>query len=447
MPFADMSQSRDQEYFSEGLSEELLNLLAKIPNLRVVARSSSFSFKGKNADVATIAKALNVSTILEGSIRKSGDRIRITAQLIRASDSSHLWSETYDRKLTDLFDVQDEIANAVVSALKIKLLPADRPSTAKHHVPKPEAYDQYLQGRQLLISAPSGSPRCIQAFKQAIALDPDYAPAYAGLAMAESFAVEDERDASLRDQGQKRAMAAAEQAIVHDPRLGDAFATRGYLRYIDEWDWSRAEADLAKALELDPKDGRTLLRLGLLQACLGRLPEGIASLRGATELDPMFSPAWERLGRAEAARGDFKAARQALNRANALTPGNPSNAHYLAVISLLEGHSEAAMGEFSASSDEEHRLWGIAMAEHSLGHPEASRQALNSLIARFPGDSYRIATAFAWRGEPDQAFAWLEKAIAKRNPSLIWIKCDPLLMKLRRDPRYSKLIEQMGLPQ
>jgi serine/threonine-protein kinase len=446
LPFADMSQSRDQEYFSEGLSEELLNLLAKTPNLRVVARTSSFSFKGKNADVATIAKALNVSNILEGSIRKSGDRIRITAQLIRASDSSHLWSETYDRKVTDLFDVQDEIANAVVDALKLKLLPTDRPSAAKHHVPKPEAYDQYLQGRQFLISAPSGYAQCIQAFKLAVALDPDYAQAYAALAMAENFAAENEHNTSLRAQGQKRAMAAAEQAILLDPRLGDAFATRGFLRYVDEWDWSGAEADFVKALELDPNDGRTLLRFGLLQTILGRLPEGIGSLRRATELEPLFSPAWAQLGRTEAARGDFRAARQALNRSNALTPGNRSGSHYLAVISLLEGRSEAAKGEFATFSDEEDRLWGIAMTEHSLGHPEASGQALNELIARFPSNSYRIATAFAWRGEPDQAFAWLEKALAQRSPSLNWIKVDPMLKNLRKDLRYAKLIERMGLP-
>jgi tetratricopeptide (TPR) repeat protein len=185
----------------------------------------------------------------------------------------------------------------------------------------------------------------------------------------------------------------------------------------------------------------------LLQGILGRLPDGIASLHRATELEPMFSPAWDQLGHTEAARGDFKAARQALNRANALTPGNPTRPYYLAVISLLEGRSESARAEFAALSDEEDRLWGIAIAEHSLGHTEASRQALNVLIARFPGNSYKIATAFAWRGETDEAYAWLEKAFAQRSPSLNWIKVDPMLKRLRKDPRYAKLIKRMGLPQ
>ncbi|MEO7149429.1 MAG: hypothetical protein ABIY40_05800 [Rhodanobacteraceae bacterium] len=204
-------------------------------------------------------------------MRKSGDRLRVTAQLVNVADDYHLWSQTYDRKLTDVFAVQEDIAGAVVDALKLKLLPGQRPSTAKHHVPGFETYDHYLLGIQLLTHNDSADfGRAVETLRQAVTLDPDYAAAYAGLAMAESFAVEDSPDVADVAQGDQRAMAAAERAVALDPTLGDAYGVRGYVR-TSQWDWNGALADLVKAVTLEPGEARNQLRYGYLLAALGRL--------------------------------------------------------------------------------------------------------------------------------------------------------------------------------
>ena len=238
LPFVDMSQSKDQEYFSDGLSEELLNLLAQIPQLRVIARTSSFSFKGKEVDVAEIAKTLNVANVLEGSVRKSGDTLRITAQLIRTADSSHLWSETYDRQLTDVFKVQDEIAAAVVAQLKVKLLPAQQ-VTNPHRTANTEAYNQYLLGNQFFNrNSLEGYHFAVEAYRKAITLDPAYAAAYAGLAYAEIYTSDYAETPEENAAGRQRALAAADKSTALAPDLAEGYAVRAWLRSSITWDWS-----------------------------------------------------------------------------------------------------------------------------------------------------------------------------------------------------------------
>ncbi|MDB5987711.1 MAG: protein kinase [Nevskia sp.] len=445
LPFADMSQAGDQAYFSDGMSEELLNLLSQVPELHVAGRTSSFSFKGKNATIAEIGKALNVATVLEGSVRKAGDRLRITAQLINVADGYHLWSQSYDRKLTDVFATQDDIAGAVADALKLKLLPAQRPSTARHHVPSFETYDHYLLGRQLLMrSEPAGYGRAVDAFRRAVASDPDYAAAYAGLAMAESFAVEESVDASLIAQGNQRAMAAAERAVALDSELGDAYSARGYLRGTNEWDWDGALADQLKAVRLDPGDSKNQLRYGYLLATLGRLPEASIALSRSVALDPLFTPAWYWLGRVKTALTDFDGARLALQRALAIDPGFQSASSYLGILALLQGDPATARRTFI----ELKRPFGLVLAEYDLGNAAQSQRALEQLIAQHGRNGpYLIATAFAWRGDRDQAFAWLERAIAQHDPDLVSLKYDPILRKLRDDPRYRATLRKLQLPE
>jgi len=297
LPFADMSQARDQEYFSEGMSEELLNLLTQVPGLHVAGRTSAHSFKGKDTAIAEIAKALNVSTLLQGSVRKAGDRLRVTVQLINAADGFQIWSQTYDRQETDIFAVQDDIAGAVVDALKVKLLPGLRPSSSKHHVPSFETYDQYLLGRKAMAGSAEGSEEsALKTFSRVVQMDPNYAQGFAALAMAESFATEGISDTPVAAQGHQRALAAAERSVALDPELGDAYAARGYVRATDYWDWGGAMADTAKAISLDPGDARNQLRYGYVLATLGRLPEATIALEKSTQLDPMFVPGWLELG-------------------------------------------------------------------------------------------------------------------------------------------------------
>jgi len=445
LAFADMSEAGDQGYFADGISEELLNLLAQVPQLQVAGRTSSFSFKGKTTSIKDIGKALGVTSVLEGGVRKVGDRLRVTAQLVNVADGFQLWSQTYDRKLTDIFAVQDDIAGAVVDALRFKLLPVDRPSSVKGHVPSFETYDHFLLGRQLLVrNDPRFYPQAVEAFRQAIALDPAYAEAYAGLAMAESFTSEQMSDPTARDEAQHRAMAAANKAVELGPTLGDAFAARGYLRGTNEWDWEGASADLQKAVTLDPRDARNQLRYGYLLATLGRLPDAASALANGTLQDQFFSPAWYWLGRVRMAQGDYAGATLALNRTLAINPEYASAAASLGTVALLQGNADKAMDVFTNQK----RPLGIAMAQHDLGHLEESKQVLTSYIDAHAGDNaYGIAAAYAWCNERDQAFSWLTRAIAQHDEGMQYVKYDPLLRSLRDDARYTEILRAVKLPE
>ncbi len=448
LPFADMSQSRDQEFFSDGLSEELINLLAKVPGLHVAGRTSSFSFKGKDTIITDVGKALNVAHVLEGSVRKHGDHLRITAQLISVVDDFHLWSETYDRQLTDIFEVQDEIASAVVDVLKLKLLPGQLPSSSQRHTPGPDAYTQFLLGRHYLNrGTPDGFVHAVEAYGQAAKLEPEFAKAHAGLALAQYAAAGYSDDEATIVQGQRLAMDAAEQAVEHDPDLADAYAARGYLRGCYSWDWEGAQSDFIRALALNPTDETTYERYGRLLAALGKLPEAIAAARKPIESDPLSARAWYVLGRFQAAHGELEAARLTLNRALALAPEHAYAPLDLGLISLLENNPVGALAEFTRTPIEPFRLTGVVMAECDLGHAASSQQALDLLIAKHAqGYAYQIAEAYAWRGEPDNAFIWLDRACAQRDAGLQRLKYDPTLRSLHGDARYSALLRKVGLP-
>src|SRR6478736_4359111 len=265
LPFADLSPQKDQEYFADGLAEELLGLLAQLPQLQVIARSSSFSFKGRNLAARTIAGKLGVASVLEGSVRKSGNRLRVTAQLIRAADDAQLWSQTYERELTDVFAMQDEIANAVVAALKIKLLPSQHVINM-HRTSNTEAYDQFLLGQNVIRHGRYDDyQRALAAFQRAVALDPDYGAAWAALALARS-AVADfaATSAAERSAAKLEALATADKAIALAPALADGYAIRAHLRRNQLWDWAGALEDLEHALTLEPSNTDALYPYALM---------------------------------------------------------------------------------------------------------------------------------------------------------------------------------------
>ena len=442
LPFVDMSQLKDQEYFSDGLSEELLNLLAQLPQLRVIARTSSFSFKGKEVDVATIARTLNVANVLEGSVRKSGNTLRITAQLIRASDSSHLWSQTYDRELTDVFKVQDEIAGAVVAALKLQLLPAQSMNNARRS-DVPEAYNQFLLGNEFNKRGnPEGWRLAAEAYRKAIALDGKFAATYAALAISEGNLA----DVSGVWADMQQALADGDRAVALAPALADGYVARGYNRLNFRNDWAGAQADFEKALALSPGDSNVQAGYGRMMIALGRVPQAIAASRKATELDPVSSSAWDLLGRLLYAAGQYPGARQAIDRALEINPESDRARFHRGVTSLLEGKAAESLDFFRRIGN----LYGgagVTMAEFTLGHDRESQQALDQTIAKFgQGGAYQIAEAYAWRGEKDQAFEWLNRAHAQHDGGLTFFKTDPLVASLVSDPRYAALMEKMGLP-
>jgi TolB-like protein/Tfp pilus assembly protein PilF len=443
LPFLDMSEKKDQEYFSDGLAEELIDQLAKIPGLHVIARTSSFSFKDKSEDIPTIAKQLNVANILEGSVRKAGNRLRVTTQLIRTDSGEDLWSETYDRQLKDVFQVQDEIAGAVVSALKLKLAPGQQAANA-HRTSNTEAYNQFLLCKQFAARSKLDEyQRAVAACRKAIELDPGYAAAYAELAVAEALVSDRTVNPALLQQAQ----ATAEKAIAMAPDEADGYAARGFMRRY-EWDWTGAQADLEKALALDPGDIRVQTRYGLLLGSLGRLPESIAAMKKATSSDPLSSLAWDGLGGELTYNRQFAAAHEALQRALDIEPDSNYALNSLGTLQLLENNAAQALVTFGQIGDGVFGAAGIAMAEHTLGDPDASKQALDPLIAKYANAAaYQIAEVYAWRGEKARALEWLERAYQQRDGGMSEIKTDPLLDSVRDDARFAALLRKLQLQQ
>jgi TolB-like protein/Tfp pilus assembly protein PilF len=443
LPFVDMSEKKDQEYFSDGLSEELIDLLAQVQDLRVPARTSSFAFKGKADDVTSIAQKLRVANVLEGSVRKAGNTLRVTVQLIRADNGYHLWSRTYDRDIKDIFKVQDEIAAAVVEVLKAKLAPAQ--AVAAYRSSNTEAYNQYLLGKRFHSRGNvDGWRRAIDAFHKAIALDPDYAAAYASLALSEYALADSTGDAA----GQRQAMADAKRAVTLAPQEADGYASRGVLRMNVSRDWNGAEADLEKALALDPASDKVQGNYATLLERLGRLPEAIAVGRRATEIDPLSAIAWSNLGQYLTFHRDYPAAHEALRRCLEINPESSFGRHHVAILRLLEGNAAEALATARKIGIEAFRLTDVAMAEHSLGHAKESQQALDELIAKHaPDGAYQVAETLAWRGEKDKAFEWLERAYQQRDGGLSEVKVDLLLDRLHGDPRFKAVLKKMNLPE
>ena len=446
LPFLNMSSDKEQDYFSDGLSEELLNQLAQIPQLRVIARTSSFSFKGKEVDVATIARTLNVANILEGSVRKSGNTLRITAQLIRAADSSHLWSQTYDRDMNDIFKVQDEISREVVAALKLQLLPGDMPgNTQRTH--DPAAYEQYLLGVD--VERPGGRPAleaALASFERAIAIDPGYANAYADLAIAQASMADFAETPAQRETAIDQALASADKAIALAPDLPDGYVARGNIRHRLRWDWQGSQADFAKAMALDPNNVWTLSNYGPVLFSLGRREEGIAVLRKAAAADPLSDNAWAVLGRLLNGAGANAEAKQAFSRALELTPRHYWANFLLGNILLAEGKTDLAMAHYQLAPDF-FRTTGTAMTEFTRGNEAASKQALATMEREYAiGFAFQIAQVYAWRGEKTQAFAWLDRSYALHDGGLVRLPWDPAMNPLRDDPRFAALIKKMGFP-
>jgi serine/threonine-protein kinase len=445
LPFADMSPSKDQEYFSDGIAEEILNVLAQVDGLRVIGRTSSFSMKGRNEDLRTIGQRLGATNLLEGSVRKSGARVRINAQLVEAEGGSRLWSQEFDRELTDVFAVQEEIAHAVVAALKVKLLPAAR---EEPRAPNPEAYDLYLHGRAFFARGSGDAyDRAVQALRKSVALDPGFAQAWAELAEAlfqrGDFSVKGDRKAD-RPEG----LVAAEKAIALAPQRADGYAARGVLRHLMLQDWTGARADLERARSLNPRSPDILLNYARLLAALGRLTEAISVCQQAAVLDPLSADVQYVLNTAYLGTGQLALAEAAATRALEISPEHARAARNLGITLLLQNRVPEARAAFHRSSHEFVIGMGDVMVEQSLGHSAESQRALDRIFAGpyVEVGAYQIAQMYAWRGETDRAFDWLGRAAELHDAGLIYLKYDPLLRGLRGDARYATLLKKMDLP-
>jgi TolB-like protein len=443
LPFVNMSSDKEQEYFSDGLSDELIQMLANVPDLRVPGRTSSFYFKGRNETIETISKQLRVANLLEGSVRKSGDRLRVTADLVRADSGYHLWSETFDRDAKDIFKVQDEIAAAVVSALQAKLVPTS--DIASRRTSSTAAYDQYLLANQMLVVAGGieSSQPALAALHKAIDLDPNYAAAYALLAHVDSFIADRSGNAAQL----QLARAEAEKAISLAPNEADGYIARAHLRSAFGWDWAGAQADVEQALALSPGDGAARLAYVDVLATAGRHQQAIAESRKVIAADPLSGSGYRLLGEELLAIGDVAGAEAAFQRGLQIHPESVSAQWDVAEVLLFQGRAAEALTAFTRINDPARQLRGVALAQHSLGHAQEAQQALDQMIANYAQvEAFQIAETYAWRGEKDKAFAWLERAYRQHDAGLSELKYRALILKLRDDPRYTALLRKMNLP-
>jgi TolB-like protein/Flp pilus assembly protein TadD len=443
LPFADMSPQKDQEYFADGIAEEILNSLAQTESLHVAGRTSSFSFKGKGDDARTIGQKLNVANLLEGSVRKEGTHVRITAQLVNAADGFHLWSQSYDRELTGVFAAQDEIARAVVEALKLRLVPARR-----RHEPAPEAHNEYLLGNQFFYRQNyQDYVRAKAAYERAVKLDPDYAEAWAALAIASYWVADGAESVAAISKGFDEAMSYAEKSLALDPDLADGYAARGLLRRTIRTDWEGSRADLTRALKLSPSAAEVHRSYARLLATLGRLPEAIEEARKATEIDPLSALSWSTLGWLYASSGQFETARTALEKSLHILPDQNNAAANLAVLYLLEKKPAEALEAAERSTSEVFKLSRQAAALHDLGRTAEAQRLLDELIARHGHDgAFQIAEAYAWFGQADKAFEWLDRAYVQRDGGLTSLKFSTMLRGLRGGHRYAAVFAKMNLP-
>jgi len=440
LPFVDMSQAKDQEYFSDGLSEELLNLLAKVPTLQVTSRSSAFSYKGKELKLSQVAKELGVAHILEGSVRKAGNRLRVTAQLIDARSDRHLWSETYDRSLDDIFAVQDEIAAAVVAQLKISLLG----ETPKAKTADPKAYAMYLQARQLnRQGGREGTAQALSLFEAALAIDPNLAPAWVGLAQCYT----NQADAGYRtnEEGYRLGLEAARKALALDPKLASAHAKLGHILSAGIEDLQAATRSYERALELDPTNTDIIAAAMGFARGLGRFDQVITLGEYVAAHDPVNPFAFATLGATYGRAGRFDDAIAALRTSLRLAPGRGLTHYTLGMVLLQKGDAPAALGEFQLEPDESWRLDGLAQVYHALGRKPESDAALKEMIGKYERDSaWNVAYVYAFRGEAEQAFAWLDKAVEYKDPGLSLTAILPSFANIHQDPRWLPFLRKIG---
>jgi TolB-like protein/class 3 adenylate cyclase/thioredoxin-like negative regulator of GroEL len=440
LPFVNMSEDKTNEFFSDGISEELLNLLAKVPQLQVAARTSSFSFKGKGVEIPEIARQLHVANVLEGSVRKSGDQLRITAQLIRAAEGYHLWSDTYDRKLDDIFKIQDEIAGEVVKELKVKLLGA----APKARTTDPQAYALYLQAREL------GRQKTAEAFtksdalyRQVLEIDPRYAPAWNGL--ARNFNNETSVGVLSNQEGYARAREATKKALAIDPDYAPAHAGLGSITMDADNDPAGAARHYERALALDPTDLDVLFSAANFLQSLGRLDEALTLEEAVVRRDPVNAKALNNLGYFERLAGRYDAAISSLRTLLSLSPNRGGARFNLETALMLRGDATAALAEIEQEKTEVWRMIGLPMAYCALGRKADADAALNALTTKYEKDwAYNIAHVYAFCGDADKAFEWLDKAVAYHDGGLSEIVTENLFDKIHSDPRWLPFLRKIG---
>jgi TolB-like protein len=444
LPLINESGDPKDEYFSDGLSEELIAALAQISGLKVIGRSSSFRFKDRKEEPKAIGEKLGVGTLLDGTVRKQGDRVRIVAELVNAADGIQLWTRTFDRELKDIFAVQEEIAKAVAESLKVKLFGTqENPSQiATNNV---EAHNAYLQGHfHLLRRNAEDFRKAIGYYDQAIELDPRYALAYAERAEAWAFMGD---LTGQRPTAYPKARTDAEKAVAIAPDLAEARAALGWVRCLADWKFAEGVAELNRAKELSPANPTANDLLARIIVYLGRFDEAERQARQAVELDPLSTVTQANLARVLFYAGKLDEADAVARKSAELQPTGAATHRWQVLIAVQRGDADAALREAQLEPDEGFRRFELALAHFARGDRPAADAALADLIAKArEGFAYQIAEVYAVRGDKDKAFDWLEISLNDRDAGMLGLLVDPLLRGLRDDPRYKNLVAKVGLP-
>jgi TolB-like protein/DNA-binding winged helix-turn-helix (wHTH) protein/Flp pilus assembly protein TadD len=448
LPFTDVSPAKDQEYFSDGLSEQLINDLAQVSGLKVVGRSSSFQFKDKNEDLRVIGKKLGVANVLEGSVCRQGNHVRITAELTKADDGFQLWSQTYDREIKDIFAAQDEIARAVTGTLQVKLLSPNRPqSSPGTRSANPEAYQAYLQGQYFAARGQDERDlnMALSYADQAIKLDANYASAWA----QRSLVLQSLTSGAFIEnvEGFHRARESAKKAIALDPNLADGYLAMALVQIDHDWDWDGAEVSLKRAELLEPGSADVIGDRAYLARSVATVNEAIELYKQAIALDPLSANFHWALAYQLYMVGRYGDAEAELQRAQELNPQLPFVHATRGMVLSAEGRQQEALAEMETDAADWAKLTGEALTYFAIGRREESERALNKLIAVHQNDcAYQVAEVYAYRGESDKAFAWLDRAYRQRDPEISELRHDPLVGSLRHDPRFTALVTKMRLP-
>jgi TolB-like protein/cytochrome c-type biogenesis protein CcmH/NrfG len=443
LPLLNESGDPKDEYFSDGLSEELIAALAQINGLKVIGRSSSFRFKDRKDEPKTIGEKLGVSTLLDGTVRKQGDRVRIVAQLVNAADGIQLWTRTFDRQLKDIFAVQEEIARAVAESLKVTLLGSD--STQKRASENVEAHNAYLEGHfHFQRRNVEDYRKAVDYFDEAIRLDPDYALVYAERSEAWTF---------LGDlTGQRpimypKARSDAEKAVAIAPTLAEARAALGFALCFVDWKFAEGLAELKRAKELSPANPTANDLLARIIVYMGQFDEAERQARHAVELDPLSTVTQGNLARVLFYAGKLDEANFFARKAAELQPTGASNRRWQVLIAAQRGDGETALREAQLEPDDGYRRFELAVAQYVVGDRQAADAALADLVAKArEGFAYQIAEVYAVRGEKDKAFEWLQIAFDDRDAGMLSLLADPLMRSLHDDPRYKSFLAKLGLP-
>jgi TolB-like protein/Tfp pilus assembly protein PilF len=445
LPFVDMSEKKDQEYFADGMAEEILDLLVKIPGLKVIGRTSSFQFKGQSQDLRAIGEKLGAHYVLEGSVRKSGDRLRVTAQLINSRDGTHLWSQSYDRELSDVLKMQDEIAAKVARALEVEV------GTRDYFVSRPalrntEAYTLYLRASHSSDRyEPEGWEQAISAAQRALELDPTFAEAAAGLAGFYEFGgLVGYLPPALAFEKSRQA---ADRAIKLDPKLAKPYAILGDIANVYDWDWAAADQETKRALARAPNAPGVLTSAAYHSLTQGRSDDALKFVNSVVDLDPLDPGGYFFLSIVQARRSRLAEAEAAIRRALELTPTYTFGPYILGVVLLARKQPQAALEAFLKEPSEAGRLNGSAMAYFALGAKAESDAALAQSIKDNPSFAVGIAQVYAFRGESDEAFKWLDRAYAQKDALLYTLKFELSLDSLHGDPRYKAFLKKMNLPE